>query len=114
SEYCNIVLEGLNNIKPGPQDTTEWNNIKGSALFYRAYAFHDLLQLFAKPYDKSTAASDPGIPLRMTSDVNVILKRATVLESYARITNDLTVAESLLPQFPLYKTRPSALAADAL
>ena len=113
-EYANIVLDGLAKIKPSPSDTLRWNNIKGSALFYRSYAFYDLAQLFAKPYDKSAAANEPGIPLRMSSDINILSVRNTLQETYERITTDLKEAENLLPMNALYKTRPSKLAVNGL
>src|SRR5579871_4875085 len=54
--YANTVLEGLTNIKPDSTDQVEWNMLKGWALFSRAFAFFNIAQLFAKPYDSSTAA----------------------------------------------------------
>lgn len=112
--YANIVLEGLNKIPPSTQQQVEWNNIRGSALFYRAYAFYDLAQLFAKPWDSATASTDAGIPLRMSADVNVPSKRNTVEETYALIIEDLQEAELLLPENPLYTTRPSKAAVEGL
>jgi hypothetical protein len=113
-EYANIVLDGLSKIKPAAADSAEWNNIKGSALFYRAQAFYDLVQLFAKPYSDNSAGTDLGIPIRMTSDVNIVSTRSSLKETYDRILTDLKEAENLLPLNPLYKTRPSKMAADGL
>jgi hypothetical protein len=45
-EYANIVLDGLKTID---QNTTGYNNLKGQALFYRAFSFYTLAQLFCKP-----------------------------------------------------------------
>lgn len=112
--YTNIVLEGLNNITPSPVQQDEYNNVKGSALFYRAYIFYDLAELFAKPWDSATASSDPGIPLRVSADVNVASKRSSVQETYNQIIEDLKQAETLLPETPLYLTRPSKAAVEGL
>jgi len=112
-EYANIVLDGLKSISNSEQPAI-YNNIKGSALFYRAYAFYQLSQLYCKQFDSNSAAQDLGIPLRTSSDVNAKFTRATVKESYSQIINDLLAAEQLLPKVPLYKTRPSGPAADAL
>lgn len=112
--YANIVLEGITKIHPSATELSEWNNAKGSALFYRAYAFYDLAQLFAKPWDSATAATDPGIPLRLTADVNVHSTRSTLKETYDMIIKDLKEAESLLPQSPLYVTRPSKTSVEGL
>ena len=113
-EYANIVLDGLSKIKVNNADSSKYNNIKGSALFYRAHAFYDLAQLFAKPYNKNAAANDLGIPLRMTSDVNEVSVRSNIEQTYNRILADLNEAEKLLPLMPLYKTRPSKLAVEGL
>lgn len=111
--YANTALEGLEKITAAT-GTAAWNNIKGSALFYRAYSFYQLAQVFAPPYDKVTAASDLGIPLRLEADINEPVSRATVAQTYNRIIEDLHTASPLLPQTPLYKTRPSAPAVLAL
>jgi hypothetical protein len=65
---ANVVLEGIEKIKPA--DNTEqqaWNNVKGAALFFRAYNHFDVAQEFCKSYDKNTAGDDPGIPIRLTT-----------------------------------------------
>lgn len=112
--YANVVLEGINDITPSPDEQSEWNNIRGSALFYRAYAFYNLVQTFAKPYDSATANNDLGIPLRLSSDVKQKSARATVQDCYNQIISDLLQAEQLLPVKPLYKTRPSVPACKAM
>ncbi|RQO37656.1 RagB/SusD family nutrient uptake outer membrane protein [Chryseobacterium sp. KBW03] len=113
-EYSNVVLEGIDKINISDVNRAQWNNIKGSALFYRAYAFYNLAQLFCKPFDPLTSDSDLGIPLRLNSDVNIKSTRATVKQTYDQIINDLLIAESLLSETPLYKTRPSIPAIKAL
>ena len=112
--YANVVLEGLNNINPNPSTQVQWNNIKGSALFYRAFNFYNLLQEFAKPYSQNTANTDLGIPLRLHSDINIKSVRATVQQSYSQVLNDLLESEKLLPITPLYETRPSKSAVFGL
>jgi starch-binding outer membrane protein, SusD/RagB family len=113
-EYANIALDGLKKIDINPGNQAEWNNEKGSALFYRAQAFYNLAQLFAKPYTANTAATDLGIPLRLNSDINEISIRGTVEQTYNQVVNDLKEAEALLPLTPRYKTRPSKTAAQGL
>jgi hypothetical protein len=114
TEYANIVLEGLNKIPQTPENLQAWNNCKGAALFYRAYSFFDLANTFAKPYNATTAATDLGIPLRLSADINERSVRASVQETYDRILTDLKEALLLLPATPLYQTRPSTFAANAL
>jgi hypothetical protein len=113
-EYANVALEGTDKIAINGQNGNDWNNVRGSALFYRAFTFYNLAQLYAKPYNEATADEDLGIPLRETSDVNAKYGRATMRQTYAKIISDLQAAERLLPLNPLYKTRPSKIAANAL
>ncbi|WP_345951204.1 RagB/SusD family nutrient uptake outer membrane protein [Mucilaginibacter sp. PAMB04274] len=112
-EYANIVLDGLNALSADEQSQAV-SNIKGSALFFRAYAFYELAQLYCKTYTPESAATDLGIPLRLTSDVNVRVGRSTLQATYDQILNDLKSSVVLLPKVPLYKTRPSSTAAQAL
>lgn len=112
--YANIVLDGLNGLTKSPANQQQINQVRGAALFYRALAFYDVSQEFTKPYNPSTAVSDPGIPLRLTSDVNDVSKRGTEAQTYAQIISDLTEAGGLLPAAASYKTRPTKIAAFAL
>jgi len=111
--YANYVLEGLEktNKTDNPDD---YDRLKGTALFYRAYANYQLAQEFCAPYDKSASNNGYGIPLRLTSDLNVHTNRATVKETYERIVTDLLEAFNLLSDNDPYKTRPVKVAASAL
>ncbi|MDO8992725.1 MAG: RagB/SusD family nutrient uptake outer membrane protein, partial [Daejeonella sp.] len=109
----NIVLDGLQEVK-GRATETEIRNIRGSALFYRGYALYNLSQIFAAPYDVATANSDPGIPVRLSADVNLRPGRGTLADTYQQILKDIKEAAELLPQQVAYKTRPSQAAAFAL
>lgn len=113
-EYANICLDGILKITPDVNTQESWNRVKGSALFYRAYAFYNLAQLFAKPYNRTTASADPGIILRLHSDVNEPSVRASIEQTYSRIIDDLLEAKSLLPVTPAVKTRPSQKSVLAL
>lgn len=109
-EYANVVLDGLQKVSPG-QNQLQWNNAKGSALFFRSVAFYNLATLFAQNYDSATAPASLGIPLRTTADVNQPSARASVQQTYDRIIADLSEAATLLPALPAFKTRPSRAAA---
>ena len=112
--YANVILEGMAGKESTTNDEADWNNTKGSALFFRAYAFYNLAQLFAQPMNANTASSS-GLPLRLTSDINVRVPRSTVAETYQQIISDLLQAKSLLaPTISVYKTRPSKPAAYAM
>src|SRR6266536_536965 len=111
---ANVVIKGIEKVQTDGTSQSNWNNVKGSALFFRAYDFYDLAQEFCKPYIQSTANSDLGIPLRTDPDVSKGSVRASVQETYDQIIHDLLIAKDLLPINPLYKTRPSKPAAYAL
>lgn len=110
----NRVLEGLEEIETSPKNQSEWNEIKGAALFHRAFAYFNLAQLFCKQYDAQTASQDLGLPIRLKSNINLVSRRATVQETYDRILSDLSMAVDLLPSGTQYKTRPSKHAGLAL
>jgi hypothetical protein len=95
--YANTVLQGLAGIQPDSTDQAEWNMLKGWALFSRAFAFYNIVQLFAKPYDSATAATDPGIPIRLSPDINEMLNRSSLQATYTQILADLNAALNLLP-----------------
>jgi hypothetical protein len=113
-EYANIVLDGLQKIIVNTANQSQFNQIKGSALFYRSLAFYGLAELFSPPYDSSTANSDLGIPLRLSSDVNIPSVRATVQQTFNQIVGDLQTAANLLPQTAAFTTRPSQVSCNAL
>lgn len=112
--YSNVVLDGIQNLSVNESEMEVYNNIKGSALFFRAHTFYQLAQVFAPPYDEASASMQLGIPLRLTSDINVPSTRANLQETYDQIVNDLKDVISLLPTNPPVKTRPSKPAAYAL
>jgi hypothetical protein len=112
--YANAVLETLEKIEMTASNTSQWNAIKGSALFLRAAGHYNLVSLFAKPYDATTAASDLGIPLKTTADVNQRATRGSVKQVYDLVVVDLTEAKELLPLTVPAKTRPSKVAAEGL
>jgi hypothetical protein len=111
SNYC---LESIEKIKPSIEEEPQWNNVKGSAYFFRAYYFLDLVWEYGKAYDDQSSASDPGIVLRLGSDFNVKSVRATVKESYEQVISDLKNAIPLLPEHPSHVMRPSKAAAYGL
>jgi tetratricopeptide (TPR) repeat protein len=109
----NVVLDELKKLEKTTSTNAEINNIKGQALFFRSFAFYNLLQVFAKPYSADSAAIHWGIALRLDADLNKPTKRATLKESYDQLIADTKQAAGLLPVTPLYKTRPSKPAAYA-
>lgn len=115
----NIILEGINSIEPqNATEKTAWNNVKGSAFFFRAYSHYNIAQLFAPQYEEQHANSLQGIPLRVSSDISTKVVRAALGATYEQIIEDLKQALSLLPvETPInnvYKMRPTKVAANAM
>lgn len=111
---ANVVLEGLAKIDCNSSNETEWNDLKGTALFTRANAHYNLSQTFCKPFDPTTATQDPGIPIRIASDINAPVERATVEATYSQVIQDLKEAIDLLREIPAFKTNPSKPAAEGV
>ncbi|MFO7938494.1 MAG: RagB/SusD family nutrient uptake outer membrane protein [Bacteroidales bacterium] len=73
------------------------NNILGQAYAYRAWAYHQLIMTYAKGYLIGDPATDPGVPLRLTSGSPYDGgPRATVQEVYNQIESDIDEAVGYL------------------
>ncbi len=107
----NTVLDELNGIVDPTIEPEKYNNVKGSAFFLRSYYYYALAQLFIKPYSKATAGTDLGLPLRLSSDINIPSVRSTLQDTYDEIIRGFKDAVLLLPLIPIIKTRPSVPAA---
>lgn len=94
-ESANIVLDGIKILDASNLDVV---NLKGQAHFHRAYALYNLAQTFCPQYDSNTAELSLGLPIRLTSDVNVLEKRSPLSDLYNQIIKDLNVASSTLPE----------------
>lgn len=84
------------------------------AQVHRAHAYLTLVNMYARQYDPATAATDPGVPLVLTSDVGVSLPRVSVQAVYTQVIQDLTTALPYLPTTYTYNTQPTKAAAYAL
>ena len=107
----NTALDELNRIGNPAIEPEKYNNVKGSVLFLRSYYYYALAQLFIKPYNKTTAVTDLGLPLRLSSDINIPSVRSTVQNTYDEILKGFKESLQLLPETPMIKTRPSVPAA---
>ncbi len=112
--YANTVLDYLPKISYASAQQTLYNQIKGCALFFRSLAFYNLVQVYALPYDTKSSQTDPGIPLRLTSDLNAKSTRAPVQQCYNQILTDLQTSASLLNDLSTDITVPSRSAAYGL
>lgn len=74
-----------------------------------------LINYFGKPYDPGTAATDPGFPIIVKADVTETrFTRASVMEVYKFIVDDLTKAIPDLPVKTSHRLRMSKAAAEGL
>lgn len=105
---ANLVLQVLDKL---PNSGEEYTSLKGTALFFRAFAYYHLAQLFAKPYDVATAASDLGLPIRLNPEVDDKIQRANLQQTYDQILGDLNTAVDLLPKTTSIQSRPNKAAA---
>lgn len=112
--YSNYVLAKLEEFSHEGKDGNLFSEVKGKALFFRGFAFFKLVTLFSKGYDKQTASTDLGIPLRLSDDFNIKSERASVESCYNQILKDLELAVQLLPDFQDNSHAPSKSAAFIL
>ena len=110
--YCinvaNNILSAVEEVPHATQSEQQGiHKVRGEAHFLRAYYYFWLANLYGKPYDAATAATDLCVPLK-TSDVVEDRKftRQTVAEVYAQVLSDLDQAERELTQ---YKTPPVSI-----
>ncbi len=96
-QITNIVLEGLEKIQLNESNKLQFNRIKGTALYHRAKQHLNLVMTFCKYYDKESADIDPGIPLKLSSNINEKVIRASLENTYSKIILDLKQAANLLP-----------------
>lgn len=110
---CNLVLDKLIEIKRTALNENDWDNVKGSALFYRANQYLSLIWTYGKAFNERTSPTDLGIVLRNTSDFNVKSERSTVSKSYRVILDDLLESAQRLPEKAVHLMRPSKITAYA-
>jgi tetratricopeptide (TPR) repeat protein len=108
--HTNLVLETLATL---PATDAAVPNLKGTALFLRAYAMWHLAQLYIKPYNAENLGQ-PGLPVHLKSDINDVPGRGTVEETYNQILADLEAAVELLNSTASVSSRPDKAAAYAM
>jgi len=94
--------------------TAQKQALQAEAMADRAWTYFLLINYYGKPYDSTTAATDPGFPIIKTSDVTTTsFTRASVQQVYDFIVSDLTTAIPNLGALS-FRTRMSKAAAEAL
>lgn len=114
----NVANNIIESAKEVPQTTEEEKQgtlrINGEAHFIRACYYFWLVNLYAKPYQKATASTDLGVPIKTNAEVNdIIYQRNTVQEVYDLVLSDLkTAADDLghsTPTGSLYRADSTAV-----
>ncbi|HEY0272296.1 MAG TPA: RagB/SusD family nutrient uptake outer membrane protein [Chitinophaga sp.] len=95
---CNIVIGQVMNATGGT--LPEKQKLLAEARVHRAFAYFTLVNLYAKQYTPASAGTDPGVPLRVTTDFEEKLPRRSVQEVYDYLVNDLQAAVPYLPATP--------------
>jgi len=95
---ANLVLETLTQLELNTMQQNDAKALKGQALFLRAYHHLALAQLFAPAFRLQGSNDEPGIPLRLKSDVEEQSVRHSVAENYQQIFKDVHEAVKYLPE----------------
>ncbi|TJZ50063.1 RagB/SusD family nutrient uptake outer membrane protein [Sphingobacterium olei] len=90
-------------------------HLKGTALFYRAYAHLSLSELFVDiPRKDGSNALQEAIPYRMTPNIEENTGRSKLGKFFELLLSDLITAKDILPEYTNVPSRPTRCAADAL
>ena len=93
--YANETINSGQNKMP---DSPEKNQLLAEAYALRAYNYFSLISMYAKPYNKLTAATDSGVPITLVIDLEQDFPKASVQATYNQILSDIEKAESLMQQ----------------
>lgn len=107
----NQVLEVLADIDEKSVDTNRHRELKGIALFLRAFAHHQILSAHTLPYQRSSASNLMGVPLRLSPSLDVVSERASLQTSVDQIVADYHSAATALGTVALSKGKPNKAAA---
>jgi len=109
---CNQVTANVMGSAEGTD--AEKQGVYAEAQVQRAATYLTLVNLYARVYNRANAATDPGLPLLLSPDLFVSLKRASVQEVYDQIIKDLTAAIPYLPDQSANRLHPGKAAGYAL
>ncbi len=82
---ANYILERSKDIVDAAATPSAINQLNAEALFLRARAYLELVNIYATPYDASTAKTTQGGPLREGTGITNNYHRNTIAEVYAQI-----------------------------
>lgn len=93
--YANNIIVQMGFLDSSKQ-SRRYNNLLGWAYFIRSYAYYELARIFCKYYDHNTANLDLGLPLKLSPNVDEVVQRSSLSETYQLIFDDLAKATNLL------------------
>ena len=111
---ANLAIETIDNVGRTAYNASSYDNVYGSSLMYRSFAFLQLLQVYGAPYKQVEAGTAPGISLRLNSDISTPVNRNSIEECYSKIELDTKESLLFLPDRPVIASRPSKAAAYSL
>ncbi|MGQ1945297.1 RagB/SusD family nutrient uptake outer membrane protein [Ornithobacterium rhinotracheale] len=93
----NVAINGIENFKAdNAKDEAKLKIMLGELYAGRAYAFHQLVRKYAKPYNPTSAAKDLGLPILTKFDIKELPVRSTMEKTYEKILSDIEVAKKHL------------------
>lgn len=91
--YTNVIINEAS-AKLAP--SAEKDQLIGEAYALRALTYFDLINIFAKPYNAATAATDKGVPLALKIDLEQAYVPQSIAVIYDQILSDNEEAKKLL------------------
>lgn len=95
---ANYILERSKDIVDAAATPSAINQLNAEALFLRARAYLELVNIYATPYNVATAKTTQGVPLREGTGITNDYQRASIEDVYNQIESDLKESISLFEQ----------------
>lgn len=108
---ANNILQAVADNSTIINDNDALAGISAQAYFFRGRAFFNALGVWSMPYNKATAETLPGIPLRLNADFNEPSTRQSIADGYDQVLADLKKSAQFLPDVVPSPTRSSKAAA---
>lgn len=98
---ANNILAAVETVPHSTDDEIRGcNKVKAESYFLRAFYYFWLVNIYGQPYNAATAATDLGVPLKTSENVeDRKFSRNTVAEIYQQILSDLDDSRSCFQQY---------------